>query len=295
MPKLKRLSEKGIIADGIDRALEVLECFNTEKAEWGITELSRRTGLGKSRVFRILKTLEGRGFAEKNEETGRYRLGLKVFELGQVVGGTIDLRREVGPILRELSQRTGGTSLVRIVDRDETVTLDAVPSSRTLRAIPPIGVRYPIYYGACGKIFLAFMDPQERSRRLKGVRLRRYTRASITSMAVLLQEVEKVRQQEYAVSDEESIVGLRAVAVPVWNREGKVAAAMGLSFPTPYFPPAKTAEMVTELHRGAERVSMVLGFRPRSPWRGARGDIQTRAARAGPSGGSTPFTLQEEP
>ena len=265
MLKVKRPEEKTNIADGIDKALEVLECFSNEKPEWGITELSRRTGLGKSRVFRILKTLEGRGFAEKNPGTGHYRMGLKVFELGQVVGGTIGLRGGVAPILLDLSERTGGTSVLRILDKGELLTLNVVTSTRMLHATPSVGARHPIYYGACGKVFLAFMDPREERRLLKSVHFRKFTHATITSHAGLDRELEKVRRVGYALSEEETVLGVRAIALPVRDREGTVAASIGLSFPTPYFPPEKTEEIAAAVQKVTDRASLILGYRPRSP------------------------------
>jgi IclR family KDG regulon transcriptional repressor len=167
----------------IERALSLLEALEDSRGEVGIAELSKRVGLHVSTAHRILATLVARGYARQNPETGRYALGAKALHLAESYLGQMDLRRVVRPVLERLSQETGETANLVILDRREALYLDKVESPQSLRIFSRIGHRAPLHCTAVGKVLLAYRSKAQVDALLGRGPLERLTRHTITSVS----------------------------------------------------------------------------------------------------------------
>ena len=244
--------------DSLDKALRILGCYSLQQPEWGVTELSRHLGLHKSRVHRALTVMEQRGFLKKNQANSRYRLGLKLFELGMVAERNFDLKREARPLMLELSRKTGATVLLRVKDEKEIVVIEVVESTSPLRLVKSVGARDPCSYGAAGKLFLAFISEDEVRATLGDLKLDKHTARSITDREKLKKELRAIKKQGYAFSDEEAVRGVRAIAVPVLTDAGELIAALSVGLPKEELPLDKVSELVALAKEKAAEISLAL-------------------------------------
>ncbi len=149
------------IIQSVTNALDLLEEFRGEDTELGVTELSKRLGLHKNNVFRLLATLESRGYMEQNKVTGNYRLGLRVLELGQVFIKHMGLLKMARPILEEIVERANETAYLGVIRDDRVVYVDVVEATRPVRVVSRVGVGLPVYCSAVGKSQIAFESEDE--------------------------------------------------------------------------------------------------------------------------------------
>lgn len=159
MPQTKRKKTDYII-QSVDHALDVLEAFHGEEDELGITELSRRLRLHKNNIFRILATLENRGYIEQNRATDNYRLGLGTLELGQTYIRHTGLLRIARPVMEELNRKVNENVYIGILKERYAFYLDVVESNHTVRVLSRVGCRVPTYCAAIGKAQLAYETPE---------------------------------------------------------------------------------------------------------------------------------------
>ena len=252
--------EGGGTVQSIERALSLLEALEDSRGEIGIAELSKRVGLHVSTVHRILATLVARGYARQNPETGRYALGAKALHLAESYLGQMDIRRVVRPVLERLSQETGETANLVILDRREALYLDKVESPQSLRIFSRIGRRAPLHSTAVGKVLLAYRSKAQVDALLGRGPLERLTRHTITSVSQVRRELEKVHDQGFALDREECEEGACCIAVPIRNAQGDVEAALGISAPTTRLTPRRMEELVPIMLRTGQVVSAQLGF-----------------------------------
>ncbi|MCX9191542.1 IclR family transcriptional regulator [Carbonactinospora thermoautotrophica] len=206
-------------------ALDLLDCFASAD-ELGVSEIARRLGLAKSTVHRLLTTLCARGLAEKNPQTCRYRLGFRLYELGQLAISRFELRQAALPLLEELRERTGCTIHLAIPDGADIVYVERLQTLRGMRLMTNVSRRLPAHCTSSGKAIAAFDPAVAQARRAAG--FPQLTSCSIRSAADYDRELEAVRRTGYAVNHDEALVGLSAVAAPVRDREGRARAAISL-------------------------------------------------------------------
>ena len=214
----------------VANSLRVLGAFSgqQEEDELGITTLSQRLGLAKSTVHRLAATLTSARFLEQNEASGKYRLGLALFELGALVRRRMDVANEARPQLRELVDKTGETVQLGIIDRDSVLYVYEMSGRQAVPTAPAVGARAPLHCTAVGKVLLAF-QPADYVRDVADRGLSANTDKTVTRRDALLAMLREVRSREYAIDDEESEAGLRAIAAPVRNQRGDVVAAVGVA------------------------------------------------------------------
>src|SRR5436190_11212272 len=200
----------------VANSLRLLTSFSGEQNELGITTLANRLGLAKSTVHRLAATLTGAGFLEQNEDTGKYRLGLALFELGALVRRRMDVANEARPQLRELLEKTGETVQLGIVDHFSVLYVYEMESRRAIRMAAAVGGRAPLHCTAVGKVLLAH-QPGDYVKQAISNGLKPHTENTIIRRETLLETLAEVAAREYAVDDEESEPGLRAIAPPVRN------------------------------------------------------------------------------
>ena len=252
--------ERSNVVQSIVRALSLLEALGDSRGEVGIAELSKRVDLHVSTVHRILATLVARGYARQSLETGRYALGAHALHLAESYLGQLDLRRLARPVLERLSHETGETASLVILDRQEALYLDKAESPQSLRIFSRIGRRAPLHCTAVGKVLLAYRsEPQVNGLLGKGP-LERLTRHTLTSVKRLRPELEKVRDQGFALDREECEEGACCIAVPIVNARGEVEAALGISAPATRLTPRRMEELVPIMLRTGRELSAQLGW-----------------------------------
>lgn len=217
------------IIQSVQRALQILDVFNEHDRELKITEISEKMGLHKSTVHSLLKTLQESDYIQQNPENGKYRLGLKLAERGNLMISTLDIRQIVRKYLIDISRKTGQTTHLGILDGQAGVYIDKVEGELALIRYSRIGRRIPLHSTAIGKVLLAYQAQEKVQQLLKGYEFSRLTPHTIENEAEYLAELEKVRQQEYGVDNQENEQGVRCIAVPIKNEQNQVLAAISLS------------------------------------------------------------------
>jgi IclR family KDG regulon transcriptional repressor len=246
----------------VRNAARLLCAFSPSETELGVGELARRLGLAKSTVFRLLATLAAERLVEKNPRTGKYRLGLKLYELGAIVSTHLDLHEAVATYIDDLRNKTGETVHVAILDGDEVVYVERRESPQTLRLWGRVGHRNRAHRTSTGKVLLAHLPPDELDRVLARRPLDAKTPHTITDPEVLKRELDRVRRQGWAINVNESEVGVASVAAPIRDASGKVVAAISVAGPTLRFTPQAVQRFVAETTATAAAISARLGYRP---------------------------------
>lgn len=256
MPKNRQASTSGI--QSIRRAAAILRSFTNTDSELGVTTLSRQFGLHKSTVSRLLSTLQQEGFVEKNPETGRYRLGMTLVTLAGIVLERLDVREVARPYLNDLARRTQETVNITVLSDNECMNIGGAASPRPIQYIGRMGRRTPLHCTSAGKLLLAYLPPEERQRLIPG-QLPRYTGKTIVDREILVQVLEQIRQQGYAISHEEHQEGLSAVAAPIFDHTGRVVAAVVVSGPTYRIGANEVEAIVGAIQKTARDISTQLG------------------------------------
>jgi len=230
-PTSKPKSEYSI--QTVQNALRLLESFEREE-ELGVSELSRRLGLHKNNVFRLLATLEQGGYVEQSARSERYRLGARCLELGQAYARSHDLVRCARPVLVELAAAVGETAHVASLQGFEVVHLAGEQPDQLVVSSLRVGRRLPAHCSALGKVLLACAAPELREafdRSLAGRELSAYSDATIVDRLKLLEHLRTVAGQGYALDVAECESGLHCAAAPVVDAEGRLRGAVSVSGP----------------------------------------------------------------
>jgi IclR family KDG regulon transcriptional repressor len=244
----------------VANSIRLLTSFSGEEDELGITTLAGRLRLAKSTVHRLAATLTSAGFLEQNTETGKYRLGVTLFELGALVRRRMDVANEARPKLRELLEKTGETVQLGIVDHYSVLYVYEMESPRAIRMAAAVGGRAPLHCTAVGKVLLAF-QPADYVKDALERELAVYTPKTVIKREAVLEMLDEVRQREHAIDDEESEGGLRAIAAPVRNHSGAVIAALGVAAPVQRMSKKVMQGCVPSVIETANAVSARLGYR----------------------------------
>lgn len=257
----RRKEKSEYVVQSVDRALDILEAFNYSEEELGVTELSHKLNLHKNNVFRLLATLETRGYIEQDKKTGNYRLGIKIFEVANVFLHHLGLRRQARPILEELVGKCNETAYLAVTDGMDVVYVLMHETSHTVRVIPRLGHRLPAYCTASGKVQLAYESQDRLLQLLKDRPLRKLTRNTITDLDRLREHLGEVVRQGFAVDNEELEDGVCCVAAPVRDYSHRVVAGVGLSGPMSRFSPERIQnDLVPLVKEAGVKISQRLGF-----------------------------------
>ena len=254
------MKQQSVIIQSVDRALQILDCFAGLIQELGITELSTKMGLGKSTIYGLVNTLLMSGYLEQNPENKRYRLGLKLFELGSIVQGRMDIREIAKPYLRELSGQFHMTVHMGIYRDGEVVYIDKMDSPDTRIIYSQVGKRAPMYCTGIGKAIFANMEKNEIDHLLNIQKREALTYNTLLNQEQIIKELQIVKLQGYAIDNEEVELGLRCVAVPIYNNHRKPIAAISVSSSTAILSEDKVKEISIELIRVALEISKKLGY-----------------------------------
>lgn len=219
------------ILQSVANTLDILDLL-AEQQNLSVPEISEKSGLGKSSVFRILATLESKNYVQKSE-SARYSLDIRLSYLGQAAMEQNNLIKYGHPYLETLTERSGETSHLAVPYRAVYVRfIDKVVSSATIHMDSHPGFFRYSHYVACGKVLLAYGSEITRDNYVRNVPFSSMTRHSIPSAKELLVELETIKKRGYAIDNEESEYGLICVAAPVLSHNGQAIAAISISGPS---------------------------------------------------------------
>ncbi len=213
------------------RGLKILEILCESSSGVSVTELAERLGLDKGSASRLVGTLANYSYAEKDPISRRYSLGPQVVTLSRSLLAKLPLREVAKPYLRELMEKSGECAHVAIPSQGKVLYIDQVESAASLRVNAEVGSLSPLHCTALGKAILAF------SRIPIPQKLERFTENTLTDTDTLRKNLEWVREQGYALDDEEFDLGVRCIAAPVFDYREKVIGSIGISGPVTRMTP----------------------------------------------------------
>lgn len=259
----RRRAERGLgVVSGnqaVRRAIAVLKSFSDEAPEMGVTEVSRKVGLHKSTVYRLLSAFEDEGLIARNPETGKYRLGPELIVLGEQVLRHTEVHRVALPFLRDLAERSGETIDLEVLSGSNVVTIEEIGGKHVVAAAGAIGMPWAAHATSNGKVLLAHQPP-EKQRQILSRTLRRFTQRTITDPKAVARELVKVREQGYALSFGELEEHLVAIGVPIRGRNGDAVAAVSISGPDTRLTPDKMSGLLRLGMETCARISARLGY-----------------------------------
>ena len=252
-------------SQSLERGLAILSCFTAKRPVLGIADIADELGMSRSTTHRYVITLVALGYLEQGASR-KYRLGLRVTDLGMSAMNATGLREHAHPYLEELRQRTSYTAALGVLDGTEVLFVDRVRSFRRGQSALGLdlhaGSRVPAYCTAMGKLLLANIPESAQRDALATIRPTKRGPNTITSKKALRDEFDQVREAGFAVDDEELSAELFAIAVPVRDAGGDVTAAVGLSAHNSMISLEEMVDALTpHLVSTADRISARLGYR----------------------------------
>jgi IclR family acetate operon transcriptional repressor len=243
----------------VDKALRILESIGTDPEQVGLAELSRRLGIEKSTLYRLLETLEARRFVRKDPSSLRYALGIRMVELGTAATARSALGRAAGPVLDRLMLRSRQTVNLAVLDGEEILYIAKREPPEPLRVTVEVGRRVPAHATALGKVMLAFRPPGELQQLFsQRKQLVRFTPNTITSPRKLMDHLKEVRRVGIALDAEELVLGARCLAAPVLDSSGCAVAAISIAAPAAALGEKRARELCPLVVAGAAEITKVL-------------------------------------
>jgi len=244
----------------IERAADVLELFLGTATELSVKEISDALGLSKSTVHGIIKTLEIRSYLKQNPENSKYGLGLKVFELGNVMSKHLDIRDISKKPIQALVDQVNETVHLAVYNQGEVVYVEKIEVPHTIQISSQVGKQAKLYCTGVGKAVLAFLNDDEIERILAKTELIKYTENTHTDLADIYQDLRQIRKQLYSIDDEEIEQGLFCVAAPIFDFNGRVTGAISCSVPEMRITEEKLPIIVESVRRCGLQISTLLGL-----------------------------------
>ena len=239
------------------KAMRILECFQ-KKPSLGVTEIAEMTELNKSNVHDHLMTLTALGYVRQDPITAKYGLGYRILELSHALTASMGFRRTVYPVIQRLSDETGEVVYYGIPDGGEVLYLDAAyPSARLQNSRGMLGVRAEMYCTAIGKALLSRYPREEQLRILQSPRTA-YTPNTLIRPEDILQELDCIRHQGYAVDNMEHEYGIKCVGVVIPAPDGRPQAAISISGPSLRFSDERIPQLAENLFHAVEELRYFL-------------------------------------
>lgn len=245
--------------EGLDRVVAILDLLSASDNSLSLAEICQQMNVCKSTAHRALMALERTGLIER-APSHRYRLGLKLYDMGHRAVEQIDIRARAHPFLRKLALRVGETVHLGVLHRSRIVYIDKVePVSRLVCVSSRTGTSNPIYCTSLGKAILAFMPADEAKKILSGVRFNKFTAKTLTSHEECMAALERVRRRGFAVDDEEMEIGTRCIGAPVQDSEGRPIGAVSVSGSTARLTTQRAPMIANHVIRCCQAISLSLG------------------------------------
>ena len=243
----------------LEKALAVLEHLSKIEGDIDLATLTQRLDMPKTTLLRLLNTLKKHNFVQQDERSRRYSLGWALIYLGQAANKVFNIVEFIHPYLEKLSRRSGETANLVFLDRDHAVYVDQVVSDNIIRGVPAVGAPLGLHCTAAGKVLLGWQSEEVVEQFLKHAEMHRLTNKTITQRQALRRELEQIRKQGWALDDEESELGGRCVAAPVFGKEGSLVAAISVMGPANRINSDTIPDLSTLLVKTAGQISHALG------------------------------------
>jgi DNA-binding IclR family transcriptional regulator len=243
----------------LQTSLRILSAFCGERDSWGVSDLANALSLEKALVSKNLSRFRESGFLQQDARTKVYSPAIRSFLLGSRFLSNNLLAQEAGSELRRLVERTGQTSTLCILEGSDVVHLASVEGPDFLDVGWRVGTWLPFHATAVGKVLFAFAEPQLLDKAVARHGMRRFTKTTICDTELFKKQLAKTVQTGWAATDQESMNGPAAQAVPVFGAEQQVVAALGLIFPRHAVTTAARAKQIVALHDSARKISVRLG------------------------------------
>jgi IclR family KDG regulon transcriptional repressor len=244
----------------VEKAIEILLAFSEEKPQLSLLEICGLTNMPKSTVYRLITTMEGRGFIEHNIVSGKYQPGSPLLKLANIVLKNYDLKEIALPVMNELRDLTGETINLYAKRGLDRVCIAQAEGFHYLRRSSAIGDVLPLYCGASGKLLLAYQNEDEIEKVVKNTGLRAWTENTISDLNLFRKELRLIRKQGYAYSHGEREVGVSSFAAPIKNHNGQLIAALSISGPDARFVGEDVIHYKNLVINGALKISSNLGY-----------------------------------
>lgn len=253
--------KKSSHVQSVERALQLLEALGKANREMSLTELSQTMGWPKSTAHGLLSTLRDYGYVEQSAETGRYRLGVRLFELGTRVAQNWDVRAAAKPAMLRLNAKLGETVQLAAEDNGEVLYLEKIDSTHLMRIVSEVGVRLPMHCSGIGKVLLAYKTTAEVKWIVSQKGLPALTTKTITSLPRLERELAEIRQKGYGFDNGEIMEGLRCVAAPIRDANNRVRYALSVSGLYSNMQGERLQKMVQMVLEATRTISHNMGYR----------------------------------
>lgn len=249
------------LVQSVDRTLTILEVLSDYSDGIGITEISDLVNLHKSTVYRLLSTLIYKGYVVQDEESSKYKITFKLFELGSKKVDKLDLLKSSKPYTKMLMESIN--EVVHLIIREEAdiIYIDKVEANNTISMKSRIGKRAPMYCTATGKAMLAFLPEDEILKVWHSSKIVKLTENTITDFITFKKELQTIKRNGYAIDDEENEIGVKCVGAPIFNMSGDVVAAISLTGPMHRITDDKIDFISKEVMKYANLISKEIGYK----------------------------------
>jgi IclR family pca regulon transcriptional regulator len=253
-------------SQSLERGLAILSAFRSGRPLLGISELGRDVGLSRSTTHRYVATLAALGYLQQDGSTKKYRLGPRVLDLGFSAINSMELREVAAPHLRELSDATGYTANMAILDDLDIVYVERCRSSqakqREIDLNLHVGARLPAYCTSLGKVLLAYLPAEQQRARVQRIAFTRRGPNTLTTRPAFVAELKRIRCDGFAINNEELAYGLRSIAAPLLTHDGAAAAAINLAVHSTMLSlDDLVRRLAPRLRQTAAEISERLGYR----------------------------------
>jgi len=243
----------------VDRALDILDCFDFQNRELSLVGLAQRTGLNKTTVLRLASNLVNRGYLKFDPTSGSYCLGMKLFELGALVFSSFSLRKAAAGHMTDLQQQTSSTVLLGILMDDQLVYLDKREGDGVIRIASEIGWRRAPHHGMLGMVLMAWLPADRQAELLRKAPLSAVTSRTITDLKAFRQRLSEIANTGYVVERGEAVEGCVGVAAPIRDYSHSVIGAIGVAIVEAQHDEASVSRSVEAVRDAARRISEELG------------------------------------
>jgi DNA-binding IclR family transcriptional regulator len=255
-----KMAERSSV-QSVQRTLDLLEAFPKYGPEIGLSQMASLLNMNKATVYRLLSNLEERGYIIRSAANRKYRLGIKVFELGSYFQSQLEVRRTGLHFLYEMVEQSNESAFLCIREGDEALCVERVESQQEVNIFSlRVGGKQPLHWGGAPRALLAGMDRRQLEEYARRTGLPANTPLTIGSLDSLVEDAKLTRQRGYALSMDDVVSGIAAVGAPVYDYTGQVAAAISLSGLSNRFGPDRVEHLAQIVIDSAARFSRQLGF-----------------------------------
>jgi DNA-binding IclR family transcriptional regulator len=248
------------VSRSLSRALSILNLYDGRRADWGISEISRELDLSKSTVHGLISTLESNRYLEKSDN-GKYRLGMKVYELGLAYQANAHLGTVAEPLIKALTAKYKQSVHVAIYAGKTAVFVISSNAGNSHVIFPRIGTGMSAYCTGVGKVLLAWQPENHIEEYLQYENLLPYTNNTITDPQKLREELKQVKKRGFAVDREEAVMGICCIAAPIFGSANEIIAALSVSGEVKLILDDKFEDCILDVKHAAQTISIGMGYR----------------------------------